>query len=566
MRSAHKLVGPTPKQLEIRDTQALDLLVVAPAGCGKTEALALRIQGLLQRGDVPAPKKILVTTFSNRARDNIKERLRSYVSPALMRDRISVANFHGLAARLIRAHGNVIGLSDDLILPESDWVGDQLHKRDTPWNDRGPIQDALRESKQQALDDAAVEAELQRLGNTTALELERLRKSERRLTYDDLPRLAELILANDAVADLYSTHFGVVVVDEFQDLTPQQLRIVNRIGYKRTTFGGDLAQGIYGFAGAKPVAVDRAIRAECTHVIEFSESHRSSPAVLGMVNTLIPLTSGQVLTAADPASWPSDGLAGSVAHASADVEANWIVNTARAILTVAPRQRIGVLSRTAQRRRFVDAAFATSDVPHFRWDDGVLDTDTAKLVRSMLTRLNIADYTAASDKVAFLRETIGFESIADVDVRKGTASALGWVQDLLADAVSPQGIRARIKVGDSSTLLTSAGVHLLSGHVGKGQQFDWVIVAGLEEGLVPFFLAKTADAIAEEARVLAVMISRARHGVVLSRAALVPTNDGSVKRRRPSRFLELIATAHPLDNPDIIEWFRAVNWDNISRR
>ena len=225
------MVSPTQKQIDIRDTRVLDLLVVAPAGCGKTEALALRIQGLLHRGDVTAPKKILVTTFSNRARDNIRERLGSYLTPSVMRDRVTVVNFHGLAARLIRAHGNVIGLSEELRLPENDWVGEQLRQRNTSWNDRGAIQNALRETKQQPFSDAAVEAELERLGNVTALELERLRKEEGRLTYDDLPRLAELILGYESVADLYATHFGAVVVDEFQDLTPQQLRIVNRIGY-----------------------------------------------------------------------------------------------------------------------------------------------------------------------------------------------------------------------------------------------------------------------------------------------------------------------------------------------
>ncbi|MDU3273348.1 MAG: UvrD-helicase domain-containing protein, partial [Cutibacterium sp.] len=40
------------------------------------------------------------------------------------------------------------------------------------------------------------------------------------------------------VADLYREHFGALIVDEFQDLTPQQLRIVNRIGYRRTTYAG----------------------------------------------------------------------------------------------------------------------------------------------------------------------------------------------------------------------------------------------------------------------------------------------------------------------------------------
>jgi DNA helicase-2/ATP-dependent DNA helicase PcrA len=560
------MVSPTPKQIEIRDAKALDLLVVAPAGCGKTEALALRVQGLLERGDVAAPKKILVTTFSNRARDNIKGRLRFYLSPAVMRDRVSVVNFHGLSARLIRAHANVLGLSEDLILPESDWVGEQIRARNIPWNSQGPIHEALRNTKHQPLDDASVEAELKRLGNITALELERLRKSEGRLTYDDLPRLAELILANDGVAELYTAHFGAVIVDEFQDLTPQQLRIVNRIGDKRTTYAGDLAQGIYGFAGAQPLLVDTIIRAECSLVVEFSESHRSSPAVLGMVNAMSSLTGGQILTAADPDSWPSGGLASSVAHQSAAAEANWIVSIARAVLAHAPGHRIGVIARTGPRRRFVDAAFGATDITHFRWDDGVLDTDTAKLVKVMLAVFDRVAYADAADKVAFLRDTVGFESITDVDVRKSMADALGWVQDLLSSGISPQDIRGRIKSGDSSTLITIAGVHLLSGHVGKGQQFDWVFVVGVEEEFIPFTMATTPDEIDEEARVLSVMISRARHGVILSRAASVPTNADNERARTPSRFLEALAAANPLDAPNLIEWFKAADWDAISKR
>ena len=61
------------------------------------------------------------------------------------------------------------------------------------------------------------------------------------------------------------------------------------------------------------------------------------------------------------------------------------------------------------------------------------------------------------------------------------------------------------------------GVHLLNGHVGKGQQFDWVFIPGLEEGNIPSFLAAERPAeIQEEQRVLLVMLSRARHGVVLT--------------------------------------------------
>lgn len=557
---------PTPKQQEIRDHPALDLLVVAPAGCGKTEALALRIQGLLARGSVAAPQKILVTTFSNRARDNIKERLKAYLPAGVMRDRVSVSNFHGIAARLIRAHANVLDLDPELTLPESDWVVEQLRARGASWGEQGTVTGALQKVKQQALTDDEVEAELECLGNATALNIERRRKAEDRLTYDDLPRLAELILSHEAVAELYRAHFGAVVVDEFQDLTPQELRIVNYIGQGRTTYGGDLAQGIYGFAGAKPTEVERAIRDECTTVIEFSESHRSSPAVLNLVNTLTPLTSGQTLTAADPSSWPSDGLAASVAHPTAEAEAAWIVKAARAFLSKVPDHRVGIIARTRQRRRFVDAAVAKTDLPHFRWDDGVLDTDVAKLIKSMLTRFDLRAYEAAPDKVLFLRQAAGVEMIADVDVLKGTVDALGWVHDLLGASVAPQDIRRRIKIGDASTLITSAGIHLLSGHVGKGQQFDWVIVVGVEEGFIPLSMATTPDEITEEARVLSVMISRARHGVILSRASSVPTNSGKPWSRAPSRFLKQIAESGPLDASEIVTWFEAADWDSISVR
>jgi DNA helicase-2/ATP-dependent DNA helicase PcrA len=123
------MITPTKEQSRIRETAGLSLLIVAPAGCGKTEAMALRLAGLIERGQVPWPRKVLVTTFSNRARDNIRERLQRHLPPAAFRDRVTVANFHGLAARIFRAHANVIGLDPQMIIPDSDWVGDQCRSR-----------------------------------------------------------------------------------------------------------------------------------------------------------------------------------------------------------------------------------------------------------------------------------------------------------------------------------------------------------------------------------------------------------------------------------------------------
>jgi DNA helicase II / ATP-dependent DNA helicase PcrA len=562
------MVTPTPSQIAIRDLDKLDLLVVAPAGCGKTEAMALRVAGLIGRGAVTHPQKVLVATFSNRARDNIRERLTDYVSPRTMRDRVTIANFHGLSARIFRAHAAVIGLSPRMLIPDSDWVGEQCRSRRLSFPESAEVQDLLRVAKQEPLSDTQVMESLAKSGRAVVIEIEQLRLSEERLTYDDLPRLAELILQNEDVARLYQNHFAAVIVDEFQDLTPQQLRIVNRIGLSTTTYAGDLAQGIYGFAGAEPDVVYARIEVECSERIEFADSHRSSPAVLDMVNALAHRTGGSALASADPSSWPKGGLAGRVAFPTTADEATWAVGFARFVLDRAPTHRVGVIARTGPRRRFADAEFAASGLAYHRWDDGILDTDTAKIMRGLLARLDVAEFHSATDPLAFLRVAANVEGVQDPSTRDALVDALNWCCDLLQSGTTPGQIHARIRVGDTSTLLNVPGAHLLTGHVGKGQQFDWVIILGAEDGCIPDFRAKTSETLAEEARILAVMLSRARHGVVILHSRSVEAaSTGVAYSKRPSRFLaDFTAVGSCLNQADTVQWMKDAPWNEISLR
>jgi len=560
------MVTPTKAQQDIRDYEGLALLVLAPAGCGKTEALALRVAGLLERQVGAHPRKVLVTTFSNRARDNIRDRLATYLPPAVLRDRVTVTNFHGLSARIFRAHAQVLGLDPNMVIPESNWVREQCTSWGWDWNQITPAETALREVKQLALDDAGVEAELHARGAWGALDLERQRLAENRLTYDDLPRLAELILTNEDVATLYRSHFAAVIVDEFQDLTPQQLRLVNKIGLGRTTYAGDLAQGIYGFAGAKPTEIDASVRAECPHAIEFAESHRSSPAVLRMINALNDLTGGLTLTSARPDSWPNGGLSSGLAFDNPVDEARWTVEFATQVLQRAPEHRIGVICRNGPRRETVDSIAEQSGLPVYRWDDGVLDTETARLVKTMLVRIDPANVLAAGDPLANLREAADFDSLTDTDTRRFLAEALLWCMDKLRDGLSPAEIRNRIRVGDADTLLSATGIHLLSGHVGKGQQFDWVVVIGVEDGVVPDWRTTTNEQYREEARVLSVMLSRARHGVVVTYAQRIADKYGRVRQRKASPFYQQLGTAGYSDFHGINQFIATADWTAITTR
>lgn len=559
--------APTPAQQRVRDHNSLALLLVAPAGCGKTEALAMRVAGLIENGRISAPRRALVTTFTNRAKDNIQDRLRDYVSYGARRDHVTVANFHGLSARIIRAHGAVIGIDPNIVLPDGDWVRDKCHELlGTNWPAIDLVEEILEVTKREPLDDEAVAAAIAAHGNSTAIQIEGERLTENRATYDDMLRYAELILANPTVARLYRSHFGAIVVDEYQDLTAQQFRVLSLLGDGNITYAGDLAQGIYSFTGADPVAIDAAIRATCDDVIKFNESHRSSPSVLGMVNAMNALTGGEDLVAADPDSWPSGGLAGTRRFVDAAGETDWVIKLARVILARAPGHRVGVMSRIKSRLRFIDDALQGQDVPVHRWDDGVLDTETAVIVRTTLARVNLGDLFAASNQLACLRDLADLSGIEDPDTRKSLAEALIWVLEELSTGSTPAEVAAKIQVGDQTTLLNAPGIHLLSGHVGKGQQFDWVIIVGAEQGNIPFFKAKAQAAITEEARILGVMLSRARHGVVVTAAKNVPKLNGDPWERSFSEFWPTIDAAGPLDQDGIIAWLKTADWTEIVDR
>lgn len=562
----------TPKQAQVREHPGLSLLIIAPAGCGKTETLALRVKGLLDRQAIEAPRRILVTTFTNRARDNMHDRLRRYLTPREMREAVTVCNFHGLSARIIQAHSNVIGLDPKtLTMPQSDWVGERcraLNLKGLSNNVKSDISSA----KRQGLTDKEVLVELQRSGNQYTLMIEKQRQDEGRLTYDDLPRLAELILANDEVAALYQRHFGAIIVDEFQDLTPQQLRIVQRIGYKKTTYAGDLAQGIYAFAGAQPEYVKKELETECSETIEFAESFRSSPAVLTAVNSLNSLTGGQTLTAADPVSWPGGGLAAYRQFDHAQNEAIYIKSLCSWILSQeqAPQQRIGISARTKRRRQFVDEAIAGSGLPYCIWDDGVLDKSVAQKIRGMLRGLSLSEFRNADDPRGLLRQTVSLDNEQDPDERTALSSAVDWCFDLLQENLSPTEVEKRIQISDNDSLITRSGVHLLTGHAGKGQQFDWMVVVGLEEDYLPSYQAIQAGdnsaMMDEEARTLAVMLSRARHGMLVTSSDIVPDDYDSKRRKQQSRFLANLFPVVKRDRQQIHDWLTDVDWRAIADR
>lgn len=560
---------PSAQQREIRDALEQSLIIIAPAGCGKTEALALRVAGLIEREVVRPPQRILLATFTNRSRENIAERVAHHVSPAVAARTVTVQNLHGLSARIVQAHGNVVGLNSDWEPPAADWVLNQCRQRKLSRAQTDLVQEHLQQAKLVTRTDVEVAEYLAQTGHTVAQEIEQQRVAEHRLTYDDLPRLADLVLRNALVADLYQHHFGYVIVDEFQDLTPQQASILNRIALGRITFAGDPAQGIYTFTGAEPETVLAAATASSDRVITFAESHRSSPAVLEAVNALAPLTGGTPLESSRPETWFGGGIAAHVEHAGYAEEASWVMSLSSRILARAPNHRIGVLGRVKARRSVLENALTSNaPFPWHRWDDPIFDSHVAPLLKSAVRRTTESELLASEDLQSLLLSLVSPNELQDPGTREALIDAADWVDDLVRSGETVKSIAARIRAGESDTLLTAPGVHLLTGHAGKGQQFDWVIVLGLEQGSIPFYRAVSQDAKREEARVLAVMLSRARHGVFTSQSLTEskPWEPYPV-RARPSEFLPALVSSGAFSDWDTARsWLNSVDWAAIRDR
>ena len=101
------------------------------------------------------------------------------------------------------------------------------------------------------------------------------------------------------------------------------------------------------------------------------------------------------------------------------------------------------------------------------------------------------------------------------------------------------------------------GVHLLNAHTGKGQQFDWVITCGLEEGHLPGRRNSAGSALDEEQRVLLVTLSRARHGVIVTRSTLQDATYGPFPAA-PSRWRNTLAASATPDRQALEQQLDAI--------
>jgi len=210
-----------------------------------------------------------------------------------------------------------------------------------------------------------------------------------------------------------------------------------------------------------------------------------------------------------------------------DVESVIIVDNVRRLLKQDQSLSIGIVVRRGTRLSSVRDRLDGVDLTYEDW---TAPTHVAAVVELMVR--NVVEAEAFSMEVPEQIQQLQALCLNSVE---------DWDIDLIGEVIAAceamaeqvrRGLTLRQAVQTCKRAINidspvSSGIHLLNAHLGKGQEFDWVMVMGLENGLVPDFRATDMNAQEEELRTLHVMLSRARIGLAITAANMQFTQYGS---------------------------------------
>ena len=263
------------------------VMVSAGAGSGKTRALTFRIAYMVKEKGIN-PANILAITFTNKATNEMRERLINLVGPEIYDATIST--FHALCARILRKEIPVLGYSRTFsIIDEEEQlkiITDVLKENNEEKRKAKHIQKAINYNKCFGIEkiDNPLENKIFKL-------YEDKMKSLNLLDFEDLLLKTKEIFTNfPQTLQKYQDRFHYVLCDEFQDTSLIQYEIIKMLTEKsRNLFVvGDDDQSIYSFRGTNYENMSQFKRDFPEHQIFYlTENYRSTQTILDGCNKLI---------------------------------------------------------------------------------------------------------------------------------------------------------------------------------------------------------------------------------------------------------------------------------------
>jgi DNA helicase-2/ATP-dependent DNA helicase PcrA len=552
--------------------------VLAGAGTGKTRTITHRIAQLVTAGHVAA-HQVLAVTFTQRAAGEMRSRLRALCSAAGSGvGAVQALTFHAAAHRQLRYFWpRVVGdtrwqLLDSkfaVVARAASSAGLKLSTDDVR-DVAGEIEWAKASliSPEQYADAVAaagrdVPLDAGQIATVyTGYETLKARRDDvTLLDFDDLLLHTAAAIENDfVVAEEFRDRYRCFVVDEYQDVTPLQQRVLSAWLGERDdlTVVGDANQTIYSFTGASPrYLLDFSRRFPDAIVVRLERDYRSTPQVVSLANRVIAAAHGRVAGSKlnlvgqrDPGPAPSfQEYPDEVAEAAAVAK-----SISRLVESGTAPAEIAVLYRVNAQSEVYEEALTETGIPYqVRGGEGFFSRQEIRRALLVLQRAagRGVDGSVLPDEVRRLLEPLGLTAQPPTGIRaRERWEALTALAELVDEEVAHrpqldlQGLVAELRVrADARHPPVVQGVTLASLHAAKGLEWDAVFLVGLADGTLPISHALAHGAVSEpveeERRLFYVGITRARMHLTLSWA--LSRTPGGRQSRKPSRFLAGIA-------------------------
>ena len=293
------LKGLNDKQYEAVVNTEGPCLVIAGAGSGKTEVLTHKIAYLIGEKQVK-PWNILAITFTNKAANEMKERISNLVGDVAAD--IWMGTFHSICVRILRRFIDRIGFDSSFIIFDT---SDQrtlvkaciksIGLDDKMFTDRSVLSE-ISNAKNEMLEPEqyAVKANGDFRKEKIALVYEMYQKrlkENNAIDFDDIINYTiKILMENEDILEYYSDKFKYVLVDEYQDTNKAQFTLVTMLASKNgnITVVGDNDQGIYSFRGAD---ISNILNFERdfpgTKIIKLEQNYRCTGNILKAANAVI---------------------------------------------------------------------------------------------------------------------------------------------------------------------------------------------------------------------------------------------------------------------------------------
>ena len=365
------LEGLNNEQLKAVKHNNGPLLILAGAGSGKTKVLTMRVANLINEYNVK-PSEILAITFTNKAANEMKERIHNVLGSVA--DNVRICTFHSFGLFILRREYEYIGYERNFTIIDSEdsltlikKILKELDKDANVYNPRA-IRSKISGAKNELIDakkySLFANTEFEKVVEEVYIKYEEKLRLGNSFDFDDLLIAPiKIFRENKEVLEKYQNTFKYILIDEYQDTNEAQYILTKMIAskYRNICVVGDPDQSIYSFRGSnyRNILNFEKDYKEAS-IIVLEKNYRSTSNILNAANDIIKNNKNRK----EKNLWTENGTGKKITYHRAENEKDEAYYVVKEIKKLdCPLSDIAVLYRTNAQSRNIEEALLRENIP-----------------------------------------------------------------------------------------------------------------------------------------------------------------------------------------------------------